>query len=154
MHRRLRYARSLIGRRGAGLVLLGVVFLVYGLSMVTAPPPAIPGAAYLWHRELLPLPALGGLWMLSGLIALAWSPAKDKTVGFATLYVMPSILVSSYGWAWLVSLWTPYGIARGWATAIVWTAVVGLVALIAGWQEPVSRTTMRAFKSLYDKGAE
>lgn len=136
-----------VGRRGAGLVLFGLVWIVYGISMFTAPP-TLPVERHGLYHLLVDVEVRGAVWIVTGLIALACAWRPDKTLGFVVLRLMPFVLVSSYLVGWGISLVTVDGSPRGWATAVVWSAVMNVISLLAGWQEPVSDEALSAIAAL------
>lgn len=145
---RLRDAREAVahrlGRRGATLLTLGTVWVVIGISIVTAPPPDVTHL-----HDMLPIPLRVVLWVGPGLVAAA-SAAKprgaDDTVAFTALVLAPLVRSGSYAWSWVVhqlnvafDLGWEGGDPRGWSYATVWVLVVALIRITAGWEESRSR---------------
>lgn len=124
-----------IGRRGASLLTLGVIWGLFGLSMISAP--AAPAGVSLY--ELIPQQVFAVLWIASSLVAIVsagfTTPGHDAW-GFIALIVPLLIRVASFTWAWVMFLVGHGGSERGWITAVVWSALIGLIVVIAGWAEP------------------
>lgn len=133
---------DLVGRRGMVLFIIGTIWALYGLSMLTAgtvpvetPPHAV------WHLTLSPT-VRGSLWLGTGILAVytAVSRPRTDTPGFLALVVGPMIWTFSYlaSWAvWLLPLSNP-GYSHGITAGLSWASVITLVATIASWPEPLS----------------
>lgn len=132
-----------IGRRGSVLLLLGLAWVMMGVARVVTD--ARPGAepSELPH-ENLPYPVLGLLWLTTGLIAFGVGLRDSRThgtrdhAGFLAVTAAPMLYAGSY----LVSFVT-YGLslgAHGYSLGLVgvslYGAVVLLIGVIAGWEEP------------------
>jgi hypothetical protein len=122
-----------VGRRGAGLLTFGVLYIVAGLGPFTAGTVGIEG-----HRALglalaiAPIRVWGALLIAVGVLACltaCWPPGKDGW-GFLAL---------SMTGAW----WTVVYICGGlffesrtaWNQALVWAVVVTLILIHTGWEE-------------------
>lgn len=126
-----------LGRRGLFLLAWGVLFIVYGIGLYFYPLPETKLVAAIWHNAI-PRDLRAALWIATGAVA-AWSafrrgPGHD-TYGFVALTLMPVVRMSSYGYAWAVSVFTAYGAPRGWVSATFYAVFVTTVILVAGWHE-------------------
>lgn len=126
-----------LGRRGTFLLLFGIVYAIFGWSLLTTDTTPERALVFGW----LPDQARAAIWFTAAAFALvfAWrrSPGDD-TPGFLALIVPPIIRGVSFLWALLVWYVTDgeIGYPDGWAGAAIWVAVVGVVLLIASWAEP------------------
>lgn len=134
------------GQRGSCMLILGSIWMLFGLSIFLDPPVQHP---FVFH-EMLPSWVRGSAWVLSGVVAVFCGirgPAKDDTVGMTALMVMPLIRLLSFTASWLIYValagahWLNPSIAvggyeRGWYAAAVWGLIVTLLAIVAGWPNP------------------
>lgn len=119
--------------RSRGLLLIGVIWFLLGLGMAFTTPVPVSDA---WDTYL-PESLRVALWWSAALGAIG--AAIDKQDGkrdwlaLAFCVVPPMIRITSFLWAWVVYLWpggNP-GYDRGWYSAAVYSALVGLVWLVA-----------------------
>jgi hypothetical protein len=123
-----------VGRRGAILILKGIMSLLFGCSLLLQPLPNTIGIRLL--LKLMPAHFWGWAWVVAGCIALTCAvlkPGRDWP-GFAAVYLMSS----SWALAYLTSWWL-YGNSRGWITSIIFAAFGGVAAVAAAWPEPVTK---------------
>lgn len=125
-----------IGRRGAVLLILGLIWIILGLGVLDS-----GGISdELLHERLSPT-LRGAAWIVTGLVAIGYAfrpTGLGDQVGFAALYLMPAVRVASYTTAWVDSL-IPVGgpgYESGWRFAAIHAAIVTAVAITAGWPEP------------------
>lgn len=126
-----RRAARRVGRRGAVLMLKGVMAALYGYSLLVQPPVDQRGIRLL--LDLMPVQAWGWAWIAAGVLAVgcAWRRQGRDWPGF------PAVLVVVVPWS-LGSLasWWLYDNPRGWASAAIWAAFGGVTAIVAAWPEP------------------
>lgn len=113
-----------LGRRGAVLSILGVLWVLVGVNILATD-----------YRPSLALTAApsyqSALWVGTGFVAcaFAWRPQGQDAPGFLALYVMVGYRCISYAFEW----------GSGKSTAVigllVWLAVAALILIIAGWRE-------------------
>jgi len=120
-----------VGRRGAVLILKGIMVLLYGYGLLVEPPADIRGIQLL--LDLMPLHAWAWTWIAAGLMAIvsAWLPTGRDWLGFPAIYFVAA------PWA-LGSLasWGLYDNPRGWVAAAIWGAFCGVAVVAAEWPEP------------------
>lgn len=135
------------GYRGAALLILGVTWILFGVSVLIQPP--TEPRSWVLH-EMLPVPIRAGLWGLAGLVAVIAGlrgTDRDDTFGMVALMLMPLERCASFGvsyFAYIASLGAHElfpdidvtGWPLGWYGATVWLLVVTLVRLVAGWPNP------------------
>ena len=128
-----------IGRRGAMLLLLGVLYVVIGSGVFSEP--VIDEGRYLLLHQYLPDWLRFGLWATTGLIAVAFAfrpLGRSDAPAWLALYLMPAERVISYIWAF-ADFYLPLGgpgYERGWVGAALYSIVLGVVVICAGWPEP------------------
>lgn len=127
-----RVARQ-VGHRGALLTLLGVIALLYGVSLITTPPvPHPPGLRLL--LGLMGLHGWGATLTAAGVIAVLCAPLRQGRdwPGFAALVLVWLPWSLSY----LVSWWPGHENPRGWVSCLIFAALAGVPAVGANWDEP------------------
>jgi hypothetical protein len=127
-----RVARQ-VGHRGALLILLGGIALLYGISLITTPPTPHP----LGLRLLLGVMGLhgwGATLAAAGVVAILSSPlphGKDWP-GFTVLVLVWLPWSASF----FVSWWPDGSNPRGWVSATVFVAFAAIPAVVSTWGEP------------------
>jgi hypothetical protein len=125
-----------VGHRGALLILLGGIALLYGISLITTPPLPHPLGLHLL-LGVMGLHGWGGTLAAAGVVAILCSPLKQGRdwPGFAVLV----LVWLPWSLSFLVSWWPAHENPRGWVSALVFAALAGVPAVGAGWEEPEPR---------------
>lgn len=139
-----RWLAARLGRRGAALLVLGVIFMLVGLDVALAPDP--PDLDRFLLHTLIPHPLRAALWLIPGALAI-WAsvhkgPGPDG-FGFVALVVPLIIRIVSYVFSFVAFLLGAGTWAFGWASALIWLAILALILIIAGWAEVPSGTVPR-----------
>lgn len=135
------------GYRGAALLVLGVMWTLFGISVLLQP--EMDARPWVFH-ELLPIPVRAGLWVAAGLVGVIFGlrgSDKDDTVGMVALMLMPLERFASFAVSYLAYAitWTAHhfshdieitGYKQGWIAAMFWLLIITLVRLVAGWPNP------------------
>ncbi|HEY5834969.1 hypothetical protein [Streptomyces sp.] len=129
----VRRAARRVGHRGALLTMLGTIALLYGVSLITTPPPVRPP----------------GLRLLLGLMGLHGWGATLTAAGVVAILCAPLRQGRDWpGWAALVLVWLPWSLSffvswwpegsnpRGWVSGLIFAALAGAPAVCADWDEP------------------
>lgn len=128
-----------VGRRGAFLLILGIIFILKGESLLILDLTAAEWAAREHAFRLFDPQAWANLFIAAGILGIssAFVHTRDRrysdAIGFAA--------IQGVAVAWSASLWATalWGSAAGSTAAarsgLSWTLVVASVALIAGWSE-------------------
>jgi hypothetical protein len=118
------------GRRQAFLVLLGVIYVVFGAA--NAVPSIQTGDQSPWRLPLSLVDSFGfwgGLWVVAGVtgIVTAFWPKEHDHIGFAALAAW------SAAWAVLgVGSTLIYHSDRGWISGLIWGTFSGIVLIVSG----------------------
>lgn len=124
-----------IGRRGASLLFLALLDLIYAAGLFALPPEARSNPSYVFVGHLLPLPVWASIWGLVGLVCLVQAFASRDVLAFGAA----SLLMGLWGTVYLVG-WALGDISRGWLAAVIWYGFAVWLAIISGWREqPRSR---------------
>lgn len=131
-----------IGRRGASLLILSVVFLLYGLNILLASPlpeDEVIYGQYVILDAIAPLVVWGGAWVGCSLLAAlqAFSRSADARGAFVSL----TFITSVWGIAMLLSYAADVGARdpRILVNGLMWVGVAGLTIVVAGWKEDPRR---------------
>lgn len=115
-------------RRSTFLAIFGVIFVIIGYSLMTAPDTrrSLPGIF-----SFATLDFWGALWIACGLIAFITGALRWlKSVGFAALMFVSFL----WGGAFLIS-WVAGDLPRGWVQASVFFGLAAAVYTVAGMVE-------------------
>lgn len=133
----LRQLPRRIGRRGIFLLLLGALWILMAASVIANSSQINPDDAIVYER--LPVWLRIALWVGSGIVMIiaGLSPAKHQTWGFVIAAIMPFQRVVSGAWS-VIAYFVP-GPPTGRLTSIatfgIWSAILGIIWLVAGWHE-------------------
>lgn len=139
-YRTIRNPILCLGRRRAFLVLIGLIWVLMGLSIILEPPDyPLSGVPHTY----IPAPVRFTLWVASGGVAIVASlpgvsTSRLEAIGFAALYIMPAERSLSYLVSWVSSFdFVPgVGLTKGWIFFLQYLAYVGVISITAGWAEP------------------
>ena len=95
-----------------------------------------------FHTQLPYVIRVGGWWVTAALGAYGAFTNHHPRLAVSALMVMPLQRLTSYLWAWVMSLipGAPPGVASAWYPAIYYLLMVGLVLIAAHIREPAART--------------
>lgn len=122
------------GRRGAFLLLFGLIYLAIGASYTWVE----VGAPIIRWMSWMPVPlwVCGLVWMVAGLAAIRF--------GFCTIprdrWGFMALAAVGMGWtvAWLIA-WATGDAPRGFAGAFVFAALAAAILVVSGMPNPVRR---------------
>lgn len=123
-----------LGRRGAALLVFGVIFAARGGLLVLAPQDTV--RRFMVMEAILPLQVWGFVWIGAAVLAAvqAFSPLRDGVWAFVSLTTVSGIWAAGYIAGWIVTE-PPRG-PRGWLMGLMWAAMFGLTIVLSGWKEP------------------
>lgn len=134
------------GWRGLWLMLLGFVWVLFGIGIMLEP---VTARSWVLYEHLPPLVQAAG-WWATGAVAV-WQgsrgPDRDDSPGHVALYLMPAVRLLSFVVAWVVYLGSNLGqaldlthgvigYANGWFAASIWVLVSAMLGLAAAWPNP------------------
>src|ERR1044072_226044 len=128
-----------VGRHGLLLMLLGFIWVIFGLVVlyIPSPPRFTEAAEPTDFGNLIERPGIGWLWIASGLTS--WFSAffrryhQPDVVGFNALLMAPLMWVSFYVWSLLAAITSGgvYGLYRSVAGIAVWSICIVMVMLVS-----------------------
>lgn len=121
-----------IGRRGATLLFLGLLDIVYSASLFTLPPETQASPSFVFLGQFMPFNAWGAVWGTVGLVCLAQAFMRSDRVAFAAATLLKCV----FGLVHLLG-YLMYDVPRGYVSAVIWLAFGGWVAIISTWPEAV-----------------
>ena len=114
-----------IGRRGATLIFLGVLDVLFGYSFLVSPRISVTKINY-----LLPYTTWGWIWLTAGIVCFVFAPARVDRGAFAIAALVKSAWGLVNGYIWLTT-----HVPRLWISAVIWLAFAGLILIISSWSE-------------------
>lgn len=142
-----------IGRRGACLILFALVFATYGFA-TAGTQPVRPGLDVI--TKVIPMNVLAFLCIAAGVAAIASVIVDKPWIGYAVLFFPPGAFAVSnvvsyilflckewFGLALCDSSHTCLGSPLAYAGALVWTLILGVLAIISGWPEPATHVEVQ-----------
>lgn len=131
------------GYRGTWLIILGVLWVLFGIGLLLRPETPIP---YALHQHI-PVGIRAALWMLTGATAVGTGLRGrdvDDSLGHVALWLMPALRLLGFGASWVLYVATSrlhahVGYEDGWYRALAWLLVVIMLHLVAAWPNPSSR---------------
>lgn len=120
--------RTRFGVRAQAMFLCAFIWALVGLGVLTSVAPAPPGT---FHGEV-PFWLSVSLWFGAALLAAITAPMRKwSALGLSILLIAPALRFLSYSTAWLLFETGNGGYERGWYSAAVYLALLGLVYIAA-----------------------
>lgn len=134
------------GQRGTWLMLLGSVYVAFGIGIFVEPGEQRSWVVYQYLPDWLE----AALWAVTGAVAI-WQghrgAGRDDWLGHVALYLGPASRAVSFALSWVVYLTSealvslgcadhPTGYDRGWYAALIWLMMSAMLALAASWPNP------------------
>lgn len=127
MPNRVRILFWRVRRRPLLLLLFAAVWLVYGIATYFDPP--LPPPSPHFYTPLLG-PALFVPTGLLGAWAATTSRPTKEYIGFGALHLAVALWILNWVIQWID------GYPRAWSSVLVWSLVLAILSIIAGWPEP------------------
>jgi len=124
------------GRRGVALILIGVAWVGFGLTLLAEPPIVNPNAAIL--MDYVSGWVQFSLWATTGLVAASAGLRRNwQWIGFIAALAMPVVRITSFAWStimWLIP-GAPGGDSRSVGAGMFWTALFALIWVVSTWPD-------------------
>lgn len=138
-------SRSRLGFRGAVLLILAIVDMLYGWSLLHPAPEQLRTSAYEFRSHLLPTEAFGAIWITVGVVLVMQSLVQNDRVGYTLAITIKMV------WAFIALASFATGkVQQGWVSCAIWLAVAAMAMVISGWPEPLRSTTVTTMQSDLD----
>lgn len=133
-----------LDRRGVVLIVLGLIFALYGLGIALAPSKRFRDLGSGWWEMTLNSRWWAGMWLLCGSVAVlvgvlhAARRLTSDALGWDALLIPVSLWSVLYAITLLLYLATlgALGDSRAWFGLLLWGALLFLVLVLAGWPDP------------------
>ena len=113
-----------MGHRGAFLLFLALLDVIYGLSLCADPGPLKP------LNLILPINAWADIWMAIGVFLFTGAFLIKDKYHFAVATLLKFIWAAVFFDAWYIQ-----GFSRGWVQGVIWAAFACVVLVISSWPE-------------------
>ncbi|WP_031165938.1 hypothetical protein [Streptosporangium roseum] len=122
----LRALRGRLSQRGACLLILAAVDVIYAYGLAYAPSETRATPTYSFLAALLPLPVWASIWAAVGGICLVQAWTRRDRVAYAAATAL------KVGWALLhLGAWAFGVLPRGYVSAAIWLLGAGFVMIVA-----------------------
>lgn len=127
--------RRRLGRRGAALLILGIIWVMSGVQDIHTHPAPVPNY---WLYSNTPWWAQAAGWIITGAIACwaAFLRQGRDAIGWVSVYVMAAFALVVYVDAVAEAIGDPGFVAVA-LSGVRNVAFVSLIAVLSGWREPV-----------------
>lgn len=123
---------SRLGYRGAFLLFLALVDVVYGWFLINPTDESQRTSAYEWRAHIMPPQAWGAIWLTVGVVLLISAFMRQDRIGYALAVAL------KVGWVFVAAAGGVVGRVEGaWTTVVIWGVFAGLTLLESGRPEPL-----------------
>lgn len=126
---------ALRSRRSLSLCILGVVYVLVGVSQIVTEDSALRDyallKAYDAHLRLWPLRVWGALFAAVGVGAVLSGLTRRHTWGFASLMGMSTWWAAMFAMSWLAT-----GYHRVTIHLLTWLIIAAFLGILSGWPDP------------------
>jgi hypothetical protein len=119
-----------VGRRGASLLFLALVDIVYAYSLYDVTPESRSNPGLVFLAALLPLTVWAAAWTAVGLVCAVYAFARADRLAFAAASLLKVLWGTLYLLGWALGV-----VPRGYVAAVLFLGFAGFVQVIAGWME-------------------
>ncbi len=119
-----------IGRRGAFLIFLAMLDLIYGYSLAFPTVAATNSPGLLFLASILSLKLWALLWATIGVICFVFAFKRKDAPGYASAMFLKILWAIIFLLGWLFA-----GIERGYLSTVIWGTFAGILGLIATWPD-------------------
>lgn len=120
-----------IGRRGAALLFLAFLDVIYCHALLFPSETARNSVSYQFLASVLPLWVWAAIWGGVGLVCLVSALRRHDQPGFVAAIGLKVLWGGVYLGGWMFG-----DVQRGYVSAAIWLAFAAFVGLLAGWPEP------------------
>jgi hypothetical protein len=121
-----------LGYRGAFLLFLAVIDLVYGWFLINPTPEQTRTSQFVWRDHIMPTEAWGVIWLSVAVVLVISAFMNQDRIGYAVAIAL------KVGWAFIAAMSGLTGHAQGsWTTVAIWGGFAGLTIMESGRAEPL-----------------
>lgn len=136
---------SRLGYRGAFLLFLAVIDLIYGWFLINPTPESTHTTQFVWRSHIMPTQAWGAVWVTVGVALLVSAFMRQDRIGYALAIAL------KIAWAFVAAAAGLSGHVQGsWTTVAIWGGFAALTVLESGRPEPLHTETV----TILDDGTE
>lgn len=123
---------SRLGYRGAFLLFLAAIDVVYGWFLINPTPEQARTTQFVWRDHILPSEAWGAIWLTVAAILVVSALMRQDRVGYAAAIAL------KVGWAFIAAMSGLTGHTQGsWTAVAIWGGFAGLTIMESGRAEPL-----------------
>lgn len=123
---------SRLGYRGAFLLFLAIIDLIYGWYLVNPTAESQRTTQFEWRAHIMPAQAWGSIWLTVGVVLLVSAFMRQDRIGY-TLAIALKV-----GWAFVAAVGGINGHVQGaWTSVAIWGGFAALTVLESGRPEPL-----------------
>lgn len=120
-----------VGRRGAFLLFLTLLDLIYGQALLFPTHDATAAPTYKFLAQVAPLWAWGLLWITVGMACFVYAFRRYDAPAYALAMFLKVLWALTFLLGWIFA-----GVDRGYLATVIWGAFAAILVLISGWPEP------------------
>jgi hypothetical protein len=131
--------QSKLGFRGAFLLGLAMIDVIYGLTLLLPSTETRAGSAYAWRSEFLPTEAWGALWILVGVFLSTQAWARRDRAAYAVAVAVKLLWAVIAIMSWVLG---PVPASGAWGLGSIFLAFAWLTFVASLWSEPITSRTV------------
>lgn len=120
-----------IGHRGAFLLFLALLDIVYAFGLAFPTPQALKTPTSMYLQEAGSLWLWAGLWLTAGIFCGVFAFRRRDAFGFVAAMLIKVLWSVMFLLGWIFA-----GVERGYLSAAIWGAFACVVWLVSDWPEP------------------
>jgi hypothetical protein len=123
---------SRLGYRGAFLLFLAAIDLVYGWFLINPTPEQERTTQFIWRDHIMPTQAWGVIWLCVAVVLVSTAFLRQDRIGYAAAVAL------KVGWSFIAAIAGLTGHVQGaWTTVAIWGGFAALTILESGRPEPL-----------------
>jgi hypothetical protein len=132
----------IIGRRGAFLLFLSLLDLIYGFSLAF-PGKAVSNPIYIYLASIAPIGMWSVLWTAVGIICLVFAFKEKDAIAFTAAMFIKVLWALLFLFGWFFA-----GVDRGYLSTAIWGSFAAVLALVSTWPDPLKHELDDELKGL------
>lgn len=124
--RHLRDLRQRLSQRGACLLLIAALDLIYAQGLACAPPETAATPTYVFLASILPLSVWAVIWATVGILCLVQAWGRRDRAAYVAATALKALWALLHLGAWAFGV-----LPRGYLPAAIWLLAAGFVMIVA-----------------------